>query len=253
MKKLKGFSTAAIVTIVVVIAILIIGTVIVINRNNSKVDYTTYVGTAIIEGTEDNGQIADHVRGNADAPVIIHEFANFQCNHCADLNPFVEQAIAESNGQLAVVFRNLTWSSFQNSRAAAAAAEAAGLQGYWEPYANLLFENQAEWFSATGSDRTALFEKYFTEATDGNGDLEKFRADVGSDLVAKKIDFDNGLAQQFNVEGTPAFFVDGQFINMAEGGDLTFSNGKTLHYDAPTENEDFLKIIQDIITTKTSS
>ena len=121
----KGFSTAAIVIGVIIVAILCVGTIVVINNQKEAVDYTPYMGETVVEATEANGQIADHIIGNADAPVVIHEYANFQCNHCAAMRPVVEQVVADSNGQLAVVFRNLTWSAFQNSKAAAAAAEAA--------------------------------------------------------------------------------------------------------------------------------
>lgn len=252
MKKTKGFSTGAIVAIIIAAAILIIGTILIINHQNNAVDFDQYASTVIVEPSQDNGQIGDHVRGNADAPVVIQEYANFQCSHCAALNPYIEQAVAESNGQLAMVFRNLTWAAFQNSRSAAAAAEAAGLQGYWESYAKLLFENQAEWSYANGSERTELYKKYFDEASGGQGDLSQFEADLASDVVTKKIDFDNGLGKVNEVEGTPAFYIDGQLINLTDGGDLTF-NGQTFHYDSITANEDIVKLIQDITNAKLNS
>ena len=169
----------------------------------------------------------------------------------ADLNPYVEQIIAENDGKVAFIFRNMVWSAFPNSRAAAAAAEAAGLQGYWEPYANLLFENQVEWGNASGSDRTAIFEDYFTQVTGGAGDLEKFRADIESDAVKQKIDFDNGLAKFTEVQGTPAFFIDGQLINL-EGGDIVI-DGQTVTIEAPTFNDDIKRVFQDIINAKLNS
>ena len=253
MKRLKGFSTGAIVAIVIVLAVLVLGTIMIIKHNSEAVDYDQYASVSIIEASDDNGQIADHIRGDANAPVIITEYANFQCNHCADLNPYVEQVVADSNGQLAVVFRNMVWSAFPNSRAAAAAAEAAGLQGYWEPYANLLFEKQVEWGNATGSDRTALFENYFTEITNGEGDLEKFRADVASDAVKQKIDFDNGIAKITGVQGTPAFYYDGQLISL-EGGDINV-DGQTVTIDPVPANDvnAFKKVFQDIINAKLNS
>ncbi len=245
MKKAKGFSAAAVVASVLCVAVLVLLTGLVIKRNNEAVDFAAYAGTDVIEETEDNGGIADHVRGNAEAPVVIQEYANFQCSHCAVMHPLVEQAVAESNGQLAVVFRNFVWSDFPNSKAAAAAAEAAGLQGYWEAYADKLFTEQAEWGYADGTERTELFEKYFEEVAEGKGDMTKFREDVASDAVAQKITFDSGLAERAGATGTPAFFIDGQKIELT-GGDLELKGG-TLHYEGVSENEDFLKLLKDIV------
>ena len=248
----KGFSTAAIVIAVIVVAILCVGTIVVINNQKEAVDYTPYMGETVVEATEANGQIADHIIGNADAPVILHEYANFQCNHCAAMRPVVEQVVADSNGQLAVVFRNLTWSAFQNSKAAAAAAEAAGLQGYWEPYAKKLFEQQAEWAYATGDERTELFDKYFDEVSDGQGDMEKFNADMESEAVQAKVKFDTTMGTEEGAEGTPAFFYNGQHLDLENGGDLVV-NGQTIHYEKTSTNDDFSKLIQQIVSAQTGA
>ena len=252
MKTRKGFSTAATVVTVIFVAVLCVGTAMVINRKNNAVQYDTYVQQPVVEKNDDNGQIGDHVRGSADALVVIHEYANFQCSHCATMNPIVEKMVNESNGQVAVVFRNMTWSSFPNSKAAAAAAEAAGLQGYWAAYADKLFNQQGEWSSATGDDRTELFERYFQEVSNGEGNMDQFRTDVTSDVVMKKIEFDSGMAKQLGVEGTPAFYYENQHLDMTNGGDLIV-NGETVHYDAPKSNEEFVNIVQKIIDAKNKS
>lgn len=252
----RGFSTGGIVAIVIIVAILVVGTFLIINFNNKKdqeqANYATYIGEGIIEGNEDNGQIADHVLGNAEAPVIITEYANFQCNHCADMRSMVKKAIENSNGQLGVVFRNLTWSAFQNSKAAAAAAEAAGLQGYWEPYAEKLFSQQAEWSYAKGDERTQLFTKYFEEVTDGKGDVEKFKSDMESEAVQQKVKFDAEVGTAEGAQGTPNFFFEGQFIDLTNGGNLRIGE-KDVHYDKIDTAEDFNELIQSIISAQTGA
>ena len=247
MKKKNGFSVAGIIAIIVIVAALIFLTVQIINSKNNAADYDTYTSTAIIQADETNGNIADHVKGNPDAPVVIIEYSNYQCNHCAATAPLVDKIIADSNGQLAVISRNLTMSSFQNSKAAAAAAEAAGLQGYWEPYATLLFENQAEWAYASGSERSQLFDKYFTEVSDGKGDLAKFNSDIASEAVEKKIKFDTALAEKDGVQGTPNFFYEGQLLNGSDGGEVVVE-GQTLTYNTDTNFSDFIKRIIAIKT-----
>lgn len=81
--------------------------------------------------------------------------------------------------------------------AAASAANAAALQGYWKPYKDLLFANQSDWFYSTGNELQQQLETYFEKASDGKGDLTKFREDMKSEKVAKKIAFDRGIGENF--------------------------------------------------------
>ena len=139
----------------------------------------------------------------------------------------------------------------QNGTAAASAAEAAGLQGYWKEYANKLFSEQSEWEGATGSERTALFEKYFNEVTDGKGDIEKFREDIASDEVSKKISFDMGIGKRIDIQATPAFYVDGQWIKWNDAGSVTV-NGKEVTWDSSRSGDDFVKLLLEIVEAKTA-
>ena len=182
---------------------------------------------------------------------MIFEYADFQCPGCASINPRVNQAIDELDGKLEVVYRNHLLSYHQNATAAASAAEAAGLQGYWKEYADKLFSMQSEWEYSSGSERTAYFEQYFTEVTKGAGDLEKFRKDISSDAVSKKISFDMGIGKRIEIAGTPAFFIDGQLIpwTSKEGGSVTV-NGQTISWDKQLSGSEFVKIIKQIVEAK---
>lgn len=215
------------------------------NANITKFeDYDFY---SIIGPTKDNGYIGDHVKGSADAPVVLFEYADFQCSVCANFNTYVDELIEAYEGKLAVVYRNFLLSYHQNATAAASSAEAAGLQGYWEEYGKLLFANQAEWYYATSSERTALFEGYFVEVTDGKGDLEKFRKDVNSAEVSKRLSFDAGIGRRTpEITGTPAFFVDGQLIDRSQASYVVI-NGEIVSW---TEEDDFATIVSRIVNAK---
>ena len=166
------------------------------------------------------------------------------------MNPRVNQAVSDSNGKLAVVYRNYLLSYHQNGTAAASAAEAAGLQGYWKEYADALFENQSEWEYASGSERTDYFTKYFAEVTDGKGDIEKFKQDLGSTQVSKKISFDMGIGKRIDIPATPAFFVEGQYIDWSnKNGAAVTINGKTITWDHALNGTEFIKLLQDIAAT----
>ena len=252
MKKLKGFSVVGVIIGVVIVALLAVGTYFVIDGNNKATDFEDYDFYSVIEANGDNGNIGDHVKGSADAPVLIFEYADYQCPGCASINPKVNKAIEKADGKLAIVYRSYLLSYHKNGTAAASAAEAAGLQGYWKEYTDKLFSEQAEWEYASVSERTAMFEKYFNEVTDGKGDLAKFSSDMASDAVSKKVSFDMGIGKRIDVQATPAFYVDGQWINWSEAGSVTV-NGKEVTWDSARGGDDFVNLLLEIVDAKTDT
>ena len=129
MKKFTGFSAWGIIVGVLAVALLGVATYSIIDGNNKATDFSSYDFNSVIEANKDNGNIGDHVKGSADAPVLIFEYADYQCSGCASANPKVNQAIKELDGKLGVVYRSFILSYHNNGTAAASAAEAAGLQG----------------------------------------------------------------------------------------------------------------------------
>ena len=252
MKKMRGFSAIGVIVVVTVVALLGVATFAIIDGNNNATNFNDYDFYSVIEANKDNGNIGDHVKGDPKAPVLIFEYADYQCPGCASINPKVNKAIEQSGGNLAIVYRSYVLSYHQNGTAAASAAEAAGLQGYWKEYADKLFSEQAEWEYATGSERTALFNKYFDEVTDGEGDMEKFNEDIASDEVSKKISFDMGIGKRIDIQATPAFYVDGQWIDWSEAGSVTV-NGKEITWDSARGGDDFVKLLLEIVEAKTAT
>ncbi|MBR3257074.1 thioredoxin domain-containing protein [Candidatus Saccharibacteria bacterium] len=201
------------IAIVAVVALFIAGVIILprikSDSKKSEVDISSYSDrnyATVIPANEDNGNIGEHIKGDESAPVTIFEYADFQCSGCANFNPWAKELLEEFDGKLRIVFRSFPLNIHQNAIAASSAAEAAGLQGYWEEYGDLLFANQAEWFYSTGSKRTEQFVSYFEEVTGGSGDVEKFRSDMSSENVKKKVNFDSAIAKQLEISATPAFF-----------------------------------------------
>ena len=250
MRKLQGFSVMGVIVGVALVAFLGVATFLIVDGNNKAVDFNKYDFYSVIEKNDDNGGIGDHVKGKEDAPVLIFEYADYQCPGCASVNPRVNKAIEELDGKLAVVYRSFLLPYHQNGTAAASAAEAAGLQGYWKPYADKLFSEQAEWEDAEASERSTLFTKYFEEVTKGEGDVEKFNEDISSEAVKKKISFDMGISKRTNIEGTPAFYIDGQLIKWSEAGSVTLDNGEVVNWEKPEDNDDFVKILKKIVKAK---
>ena len=256
MKKLTGFSKLGVVAVILVAGFIAFASFLVIDGNNKATDYSKYDFNSVIEGDEHNGNIADHVKGNRNAKVLIFEYADYQCEYCASINPRVNAAVEKADGKLGVVYRNYLLSYHQNGTAAASAALAAGLQevegvnDLWKAYADKLFSVQDEWYYATASTRTDIFTRVFEEVTDGKGDVEKFKQDLSSPDVSKKISFDMGIGKRLEIPGTPTFYVEGQYIDWSnkEGGSVTV-NGKTVSWDHNLTGSEFTDLLLEIAAT----
>jgi len=89
---------------------------------------------------------------------------------------------------------------------AAAAAYAAGLQGkFWE-YDHILWENNT-------AIEDADLEKYATQA---GLDVEKWKKDKESAEIKEWLTSSQALAAALGATGTPAFFVNGEFLSGAK-------------------------------------
>lgn len=130
----------------------------------------------------------------------------------------------EYGDKVTFIFRNFPLTSIHpNARAAAAVAEAAGLQGkYWEMY-DMLYEKQNEWSGLDASQRGNVFNTY---ATSLSLNMDEFTTALASKEVNQKISFDLALGKAAGVSATPTFFVNGEKLSedAASGivqGDLT--------------------------------
>ena len=71
---------------------------------------------------------------------------------------------------------------------------------------DLIFENQRDLSQAT-------FERYASQL---DLDMDRFKRDVESDEVKKRIEEDIRQGNKLGVTGTPAFFINGRFISGAQ-------------------------------------
>jgi protein-disulfide isomerase len=144
------------------------------------------------------------VRGAADAPVKIVEFADYQCPYCKQAKPFLEKLLGEFAGKVALEYRDLPLPNHPQAQKAAEAAHCAGAQGkYWEYHDTL--------YSGDRMDIPALKEY----ARGLKLEVKAFEAclDTGAKAQFVKDQFEE--AKQLALPGTPAFFVNGRFIDGA--------------------------------------
>ena len=142
----------------------------------------------------------DHIRGPANAPVTLVEYADYQCPYCGLANPIVDQVRRELGDGLRFVFRNFPLSELHpHAEHAAEIAETAGSHNkFWEMH-DLLYRHQ-----------DALDDRHLTEYATSLGipGPEVTRA-LAQNTYADRIreDFMSGVRS--GVNGTPTFFING--------------------------------------------
>jgi protein-disulfide isomerase len=142
---------------------------------------------------------ADHVRGAADAPVVVVEYGDYECPYCAAAEPVLRELVDDSAGQVDLVFRNFPLPDVHPyALTAALAAEACAARGLFWPMHDLLFRHQ---------DRlTDAHLRGYADSLGVDGSLVVGNAaqPFGDKVEA---DFASGVAA--GVRGTPWLFVNG--------------------------------------------
>jgi len=144
---------------------------------------------------------ADHAQGNMDADLVIVEYGDYQCPYCGAAYPILKKLMSQFGDQIKFVFRNFPLSEMhQYARAAALAAEAAGLQGkFWEMH-DAIYENQR-----------ALNEMLLMKLAEKlKLNIPQFEEDIKSSKLAEKVDADFESGVMSGVNGTPSFYVNGK-------------------------------------------
>jgi protein-disulfide isomerase len=154
------------------------------------------------------GAVPPHTKGPPTAPVTIEEFGDFECPPCALLHPVLKTMENEFGGRIRIIFREYPLvPNHQHALYAASAAEAAALQGkFWEMH-HKLYENQKTWHEAF--DVRPIFDDYAKQI---GLDLERFKRDINSDGVARRITEDGKRGRSLNVKGTPSVFMNGREV-----------------------------------------
>lgn len=181
-------------------------------------DYSKFNVASIIPANELSGNFSENIKGNPKARVVLYEYADYQCEHCAAMNPYLNAILEEYGDQVALVFRTYIMPYHTHGVVTAAAANAAAKQGYWAEFKDIAFANQNEWFFAKESEMLGYLDKYFTAASGGKGDLEKFHQDMQSEAVKQKIAFDMAISEKANLQWTPSVYVEDTFMNQKEIG-----------------------------------
>jgi protein-disulfide isomerase len=147
------------------------------------------------------------VRGNPKAKVMIVEFSDFQCPYCQRAEATLKGVLAKHGDAVAVSYRDLPLTNLHPmAMGAAQAGRCAGDQGkFWELH-DAMFADQ------TGLDAKGLTAKAKTL----NLDEKQFEACLTSEKYKAQVQQDAQEAGRLGINGTPAFFINGVFLNGAQ-------------------------------------
>ncbi len=157
-------------------------------------------------------------KGNADAPVTIIEFSDFQCPYCSKAANTVEQILKKYPEDVKIVFQHFPLGFHPWAKPAAIASECAAAQdgdAFWSLH-DKYFENQK---ALNPGNVLAKSKEYLKGSTI---DMEKWstcaenkESDEYKDASAA-VDAAMKAGQKHGVSGTPGFFVNGTFLNGAQ-------------------------------------
>jgi protein-disulfide isomerase len=140
-------------------------------------------------------------RGSANAALTVVEFSDLECPYCSQVAPVLDSLAKSFPQDVRLVFKHFPLSFHPKARPASAAALAAGKQGKFFEFRNMVSPHF----------RSLSDSLYLALAREIGLDVEKFRKDMAlTPEVNAVIDRDMELGRKVGVEGTPTIFVNGR-------------------------------------------
>ena len=197
MAGMKGFYIA-----VSALAVGGVGVLFVAMRGGGAAVPTGPIDVAAIEAARD---WEGYMFGNADAPVEVIEYADFECPACRVWWVLTGHDVKRrlvATGRVRFSFRD--FGVHQNSVQAHHAAACADEQGMFEQMHDKLFDTQPEW---TG--RAGVESRFYGYAQEIGIDLARYDECMGEGRYRARIQASREKGAEMGVTGTPAVFVGG--------------------------------------------
>ena len=148
----------------------------------------------------------DPYLGEVDAPVVIVEFSDFFCVYCKRHFDQTFTPLLENYGQhIRYVYRDFARLTPESMPAAAAAGCAFAQGRFWE-FHRAFFDNQQ------GLERGF----YLQTAAEHDLDMDAYTACLDDLQAIEEVEIDGLDGQLAGVQGTPGFFINGQFLAGAQ-------------------------------------
>jgi protein-disulfide isomerase len=144
-------------------------------------------------------------RGPQDAPVVIVEFADYECPYCQRIHPELKKLQEEFAGKVAVAFKDFPLPMHAHAEKAAEAGRCAAEQGKFLEFRDTLFDNNQKLEPARLKEYARVLKL----------DAARFDKclDAGEQAAAVRKDFADG--QRLGLTGTPSLLINGHFLSGA--------------------------------------
>ena len=142
------------------------------------------------------------VRGNADAPVTIVLFCDFQSPHCRSMQPVLQRLLAAYPTQVRLVARDFPLPLHRDAQLAAEAAECARRQNAYWPYHDALLQAPGDLGRAAlaaHAQRTGI-------------DVARLTACLDAREAQAEVEADAAYARGLGLSVVPTTFVDGRYL-----------------------------------------
>lgn len=182
------------------------------NADNASSDMTTGAadapapsGTADVNALMEQGALPEKVLGEEDAPVTIIEYASMTCSHCANFHNNTFPALKEEyidTGKVRFILREFPF----DPRAEAGFMLARCADDKYFPMVDVLFEQQSRWARAENASAELLSIAKLAGFTQ-----ESFEACLTDQQLLDDVrSVRSRGAEDFGVEATPTFFINGK-------------------------------------------
>lgn len=140
--------------------------------------------------------------GPADAPVVVVEYADYQCPYCQRAEENVQALLRRYPGRLRLVHRDYPLGNHPQAQAAAEAAHCAGEQGRFFEYRHGLMVEPGDMQEADLRRRAAALKL----------DLPAFGSCLSTRRHRARVEASLKEGQDLGVSSTPTFFVNGRMV-----------------------------------------
>ncbi|QUH00736.1 thioredoxin domain-containing protein [Saccharopolyspora erythraea] len=220
----SGLSINLILTlIVVVMAVVVIGGVLWINRDGNGSSLSGAVPAETL-----NKPDSSTLSQSPDGKVTVTEFLDYQCPACEQYyRGITKQVEQEYAGRINFVVRNFPLDMHPLARQAASAAEAAGMQGKFKEMYHALYDNYQAWaiapdgqnVSSDSQKAAVLIDQYAQQI---GLDVNRLHQDMASPQIKAKLDRDLADGEAARVNSTPTLFINGKQFQAPSGDGVTY-------------------------------
>jgi protein-disulfide isomerase len=178
----------------------------------------------VVEGTSTTANLAtamtlgprDAILGNANAPVTLIEYGDYQCPYCVQFFSQTQPQIVQNyvnTGKVRVVFRDFAFLGAE-STAAAEAAQCAEDQGKLWAYHDALYSAKLTDDNNGGNEDDGFYAtaEFLKLAQQVGLNIPTFTSCINNNTDANIVAQEKGAAANAGVDSTPSFIINGQML-----------------------------------------